>query len=127
DFWRKTPHGNALESLLKSNQIRNKECLGCHTLGLGDKQGYSVVDRIAERADVEDAAEPPAEGEAKRAPAKSPYLSPEVMASFFKSVHQAKSLEAKVKLSPDDKESEPIHQAISRIKRTWAPVQCENC
>src|SRR5262249_49529813 len=36
DFWRKTAHANALSPLMDKDQFLNKECLTCHTVGLGD-------------------------------------------------------------------------------------------
>ena len=47
DFWRKTPHAQAFETLVGKSQSKNKECLSCHSLGLGQPQGYSDPTRLA--------------------------------------------------------------------------------
>ncbi|MGK5087720.1 multiheme c-type cytochrome [Bdellovibrionota bacterium FG-2] len=46
EFWKKTPHFKALSSLVAKKQARNKECLSCHSLGLGEANGFSDVSKI---------------------------------------------------------------------------------
>ena len=48
DFWRKTPHAKAYEVLVKAGQHQNLECLGCHTVGLNDPQGFSQLHQLVE-------------------------------------------------------------------------------
>jgi Cytochrome c554 and c-prime len=48
DFWRKTPHASAFEVLVHAKADTNKECLACHTVGLGSKMGYSEISELVE-------------------------------------------------------------------------------
>lgn len=111
DFWRKTRHADALTPLVKSGQIRNKECLSCHTVGLGDKQGFSDILKMAELRDGDQVS----------------HLEPEPLAGLLSRIHQAKSMDEKIRLRPADKTTHPMQDAISIMGTAWAPVQCENC
>jgi hypothetical protein len=122
DFWRKTQHVRALSSLIEKKQEKNKECLTCHTVGLGDPQGFSDVANLAQfkmRApdDLEDDLEN----------LKTKSLPTSDLHSFLESLHQAKSLKDSVKLQQSDPEGRPIKQAVRYLVRSWTPVQCENC
>ncbi|MGK5083559.1 multiheme c-type cytochrome [Bdellovibrionota bacterium FG-1] len=117
DFWRKTPHALALHTLIEKDQIRNKECLTCHTLGLGQPKGFSAIQQMVE---VKRTADPQA------SEPKIVSVSPEDFARYLKTIHDAKDLKAVVQVSPDD-ESHSIRRSVSSIHRAWAPVQCENC
>ena len=114
DFWRKTPHGNALQALVDKHQAQNKECLGCHTVGLGDKQGFSAIKALAE-INTSDGAK------------KTELLAFDDLASFLKAMHEVKSLKEPVKLRRADTGGIPLRTAVSKLERSWAPVQCENC
>lgn len=48
DFWRKTPHASAYEVLVKAGQHQNLECLSCHTVGLGDPEGFTRLHQLVE-------------------------------------------------------------------------------
>jgi len=48
DFWRNTPHARAYEVLVKAGQHQNLECLSCHTVGLGDPEGFSRLHQLVE-------------------------------------------------------------------------------
>lgn len=50
DFWRKTPHARAYETLVKAGAQNNKECLSCHSVGLADPEGYSDLGQIVQWA-----------------------------------------------------------------------------
>jgi len=39
--WRETKHAHALETLVLKKQSTNSECLRCHTVGFGEKTGYT--------------------------------------------------------------------------------------
>ncbi|MGZ3689791.1 MAG: multiheme c-type cytochrome, partial [Bdellovibrionota bacterium] len=112
DFWRKTDHARALHPLIEAHQERNKECLLCHTVGLGDKQGFSDITKLAEIKGADDKLIP---------------LSTEELGRYLDSVHETKSFLDKVKLTAQDAEPAPIIQTVNRIHRAWTPVQCENC
>ncbi len=135
DFWRKTPHANALEPLLQASQARNKACLECHTVGLGDPEGFANVAAIAEVRPVpspspraaaggEDGEAPPPEPQAETSPQP---IGPEEFAEFLREMRKAESLEEKVPMKLVAAERLPLRMAISRITRAWTPVQCENC
>lgn len=123
DFWRQTQHAKALNSLVQKDQAGNKECLTCHTVGLGDPVGLSRVDRLAEytRYDPKQTAE-----------SEEHSLSPEILSTaelntFLQAMTGAKSLSSMVKLASSDTEARPLKQALHSLTRSWAPVQCENC
>lgn len=118
DFWRKTRHAQALEPLLDKQQARNKECLGCHTLGLGHPSGYSNVNALAEtRQGALDEDSGP----------RVQTLTAEELAFVLRGFRDASSLDSKVKLKQGDAEKMPLKHAISVMDHSWAPVQCENC
>lgn len=108
DFWRKTSHARALEPLLEANQIRNKECLSCHTLGLGKPGGYPNLIAML-------------------VPQSGTALAPEETAGFLKNLSGAKDLSNLVKLRETDQTALPLQQVLKRVNRSWAPVQCEHC
>ncbi|MCC7441771.1 MAG: hypothetical protein IT285_09060 [Bdellovibrionales bacterium] len=112
EFWRKTNHANALKPLLKAKQIRNKDCLRCHSLALGEKEGFADVLKLAERNAGEGRAE---------------WVEPEPLATWLETLHEADDLEETAKLLPSDAKPAALHVALSNFKRVWAPVQCENC
>jgi 5'-nucleotidase len=97
DFWRKTNHAQAYDSLVQKKQEKNKECLTCHTVGLGDPQGFQNVAALAEVMKS-------AQSE------KTESLSGEELNDFLKQMSKR-----------------PLPQALQSISRAWTPVQCENC
>jgi hypothetical protein len=107
DFWRKTKHADALSPLLAQNQLRNKDCLACHTVGFGVKQGWKELGELASREDKP--------------------LAVEELAGFMKQVHDAGSLKDSVKITRADPLPIPIRGALPQLTRAFAPVQCENC
>lgn len=104
DFWRKTPHARAFHALVDKAQDKNKECLTCHTVGLGDPQGFAAVDDLAEMSPTN-----LAHGE---------------LDSYLTAMHDADSLDSKVKLGDAVM---PLRDSLGKISRIWTPVQCENC
>lgn len=108
DFWRKTQHALALEPLIKQNQSKNKECLSCHTVGLGDPAGLSDINQLAWR---------------KEDPKP---LSHDEIASDLKQIHEAKRLSTEITLSRVENKL-PLRMGFSQLDRSFAPVQCENC
>jgi hypothetical protein len=133
DFWRKTPHANALEPLIKAGQARNKECLTCHTVGFGDRQGFSDVNALAERRMLPAPSPSPAGNAVVEEYAPSPTdprpepVAAEDLAAYLKQVHSAKSLKDEVRLVRADPEPADIRRSLGQLGRSWAPVQCENC
>jgi hypothetical protein len=111
DFWRSTPHARALTPLVEKHQLRNKECLTCHTVGLGDPQGWSSLEDMARL---------------KAETGKGASISPEQLAAFLQSVHDASNLKTEVRLTPATPQL-PVHRAIASLGMSYAPVQCENC
>lgn len=105
DFWRQTRHAQALGTLTTKGSALNKECLGCHSVGLGESNGWSIPAKVARVADADWGVE---------------QLSP-----FLDRIHDAKDLRQSVELVKGA--SVVLHQVVSRVERAWAPVQCENC
>jgi hypothetical protein len=116
DFWRKTPHMNALHPLVEAKQDKNLECLSCHTVGLGDPKGFSGVDHLAQMkvASKEDAP----------VHASPSYVSDEEFVRYLADVRDAKDLASPVTLF---KKSIPVRDSLSMLENAWTPVQCENC
>lgn len=128
EFWRKTPHVHALQKLVDQKQAQNKECLGCHTVGLGQLGGFDSVTVLAERYP------PPVrvvEGEEpeKETPKPRPNLPWNVgeLAFFLKELAGAKSYTDDIQLERDKNFKLPVREAMSQVHTAWAPVQCENC
>ena len=97
DFWRKTKHADALLVLKKEKQHHNKDCLRCHTLGLGQAGGWSRLNQIAQWED-----------------SKKPAPTVSQLSDFFHRLHQASSVQK-------------IEKELYLLKKSFAPVQCENC
>jgi nitrate/TMAO reductase-like tetraheme cytochrome c subunit len=110
DFWRKTPHARALEPLIAAKQAQNKDCLSCHTVGLGDPKGYEFVTRLAETRHGDETTAMPVDE----------------LHAYLKQMNDAKSLDSSVQVSAKGP-SEPLRQSLNTISRSFAPVQCENC
>ena len=102
DFWRKTPHANALAPLVQSKQLRNLDCLRCHTVGLGEKLGFMGVNDVSDPLDLD------------------------ALANYLGAAHQAKTLNDEIKLTPNA-EKVTLKNSLSSFKTSFAPVQCENC
>lgn len=107
DFWRQTPHALALQTLVDVKQEKNKDCLRCHTLGLGEKEGFSAVNELAARKNAQP-------------------LAVEELTRYLKSMHDAKSLETEVRIVRSEPPM-PLQRSLSAIEKAWTPVQCENC
>lgn len=99
DFWRNTLHAHALEPLFKKNQHQNKECLTCHTLGLGDPEGWGQVNAVAESYIGKDSV--------------TRSISSEELRQTLADLSEGTGATQQKKLLP--------------LARSWAPVQCENC
>ncbi len=111
DFWRKTPHMNALHALIEAKQDKNLECLSCHTVGLGDPKGFSRVDHLAQMkvASKEDA---------------PVFATNEEFVHYLADVRDAKNLQSKVTLFKKDVS---VRDSLGSLENAWTPVQCENC
>jgi mono/diheme cytochrome c family protein len=113
DFWRKTPHMQALRTLIEKQQSKNKECLQCHTVGLGNPQGFSNINQLAEvKLPDSDEVQP---------------LSQDELHYYVQTLSEVGSVQSSIKLRSSDKEALPIRELLNRTKKAWAPVQCENC
>lgn len=110
EFWRKTPHARALEPLIAAKQAQNKDCLSCHTVGLGDPKGYEFVTRLAETRQGDEITAMPVDE----------------LHAYLKSVTEADSLDTPVRLRPKE-QPQPLRQSLNGLARSFAPVQCENC
>ncbi|MBC7693611.1 MAG: hypothetical protein H7222_17735 [Methylotenera sp.] len=120
DFWRRTDHAQALQPLILAKQAQNLDCLSCHTVGLGQPSGFSHVNQLAELQPLTPTAPGTPDSQKPR-----PY-SMDDLGPFLKAMHEAKSLEAPVKLTRDSK-SLPLKGSLNQINRSFTPVQCENC
>lgn len=116
DFWRKTPHMNALHALVAAKQDKNLECLTCHTVGLGDPQGVNSVNQLAQLKTTEDGQAPL-------------FLPNEEFARYLKDVSEAKTIQDSVHsfLKKDSTDKFTVHNSLASIQNAWTPVQCENC
>lgn len=110
EFWRKTPHTGALQVLIDAGQHKNKDCLTCHTVGLGDPKGFSG----------------PAEIATIKKSGKTEPLPIEELGRFLKEMIEADKPSDSIKLVRSEP-SQPLTRALSSIDKAWAPVQCENC
>lgn len=115
DFWRKTAHANALTPLVDKEQLANKECLTCHSVGLGDKAGYKDVTKLAQTKDLDDT-----EGPEKTLPV------PELV-EYLKQIHGAAALKSLIKVRTSDTAPATVRRTLGSLAKSWAPVQCENC
>jgi hypothetical protein len=132
DFWRKTPHALALNALMEKQQFKNKECLSCHTVGLGDPHGLLSINRLADYKKAPAHTSPP-EGESPNEDSPLPVddpvieaLSAEDLARYLKAMHEAKSLKDQVKITQIEP-AETLRRSLSSMAHSWTPVQCENC
>jgi 2',3'-cyclic-nucleotide 2'-phosphodiesterase (5'-nucleotidase family) len=46
DFWTKTPHSIAYATLINANEDKNLTCIGCHSLGFSEVDGYAFPDEL---------------------------------------------------------------------------------
>jgi hypothetical protein len=46
DFWAKTPHSIAFATLINANEDKNLNCIGCHSLGFSEVDGYAFPDEL---------------------------------------------------------------------------------
>ena len=53
DFWSKTDHANAMETLKKENAHLDYECVGCHTVGFPKDGGWRGLDQMADYENVQ--------------------------------------------------------------------------
>jgi hypothetical protein len=100
DFWRKTPHAQAYEVLVKAGQHQNLECLACHTVGLNDPEGFSKLHQLVEW-NQDQAADP----------AKAPKRS--ALETWIAELRKSKPA--------------PARELLRQASRVHATVQCENC
>lgn len=124
EFWRKTQHMHALQALLDEKQAQNKECLSCHTVGLGQAGGFNSVTVVAERYP------PPVlvvdtDETTKERPSLSWNM--QELSFFLKELAGAKSFTDDIQLERDKNFRLPVREAMSQVHTAWAPVQCENC
>lgn len=145
DFWRKTSHVHALQGLVDKQQSMNKECLTCHSVGLGDPQGLSDITRLGEyhhlaaRKDGKGGVtKQTADSDPKSDLSKSDLedgedivnqvdaFSHPQMVSFLQTMENARSLKTEMKLLPTEP-SMTLRRAVGALSRAWTPVQCENC
>ena len=128
EFWRKTQHVHALQALVDQKQAQNKECLSCHTVGLGQSGGFNSVTVLAER-------HPPlvrvleSESETDETTKERPSLSwnANELAFFLNELEGAKSYTSDIQLERDKNSKLPVREAMTLVHTAWAPVQCENC
>lgn len=55
--WSRSPHANAFQTLVNAGKEKDKACLACHVVGLGDPTGYQTIvytDRADGKVDTTD-------------------------------------------------------------------------
>lgn len=52
--WMQTPHALAFVTLLNANEANNPSCIGCHTLGFQDPQGFSRMEDMVRFEGIEE-------------------------------------------------------------------------
>lgn len=130
DFWRKTPHMNALHALVVAKQDKNKECLMCHTVGLGDPQGVNSINQLAQAKGPDS---PDTNKDTSKDPDKAVtaplFLPNEEFARYLKNVSEAKTIQDPIHnfFKKDSTETFTVHNSLGLVQRGWTPVQCENC
>ena len=113
EFWRRTPHARALQALVEQKQSKNKECLACHTVGMGPK-GWNELAQLG-------TLKPPSANEAPIS------MDQAAIEAYLLQLTKAERLEDQIRLLPSDAEAQPIAQTLARIQQLHVPVQCENC
>lgn len=111
DFWRKTNHARALSPLAAQSQLKNLECLKCHTVGLGQISGWKDLGGI---------------GRLKNGESATTVWPIEDQETFLKQLTELKNLDQPIQLKRDSAPL-PARQALDQIHASFAPVQCENC
>lgn len=121
DFWRKTPHANAFQPLFDQKQHLNKECLSCHTVGLGETGGWSQAAHLAERKKsvTTESSDPDSSNGFEPVPAED-------LSAYLKTLHKGDTVDSSIKLDPRAPATS-IKDSLGRLQRSWTPVQCENC
>ncbi|MBL6991332.1 MAG: hypothetical protein ISR65_16225 [Bacteriovoracaceae bacterium] len=114
DFWRKTPHALAYQSLIASKEESNLQCVKCHSLGLDSPHGFFKADDIVvfesqDQADVKSQ--------------KSKYW--QKLGKVMKNVHSVRKLN-KNKLFKLSKNWEKLDDSM-KVTHNYANVQCLNC
>jgi hypothetical protein len=126
DFWRKTPHINALHALVEANQDKNKECLSCHTVGLGDPKGVNSVNQLIQLKVVQDSSE-----DGEKTKQKPPiFVSNAEFVHYLDDLKDAKTIQSeipKLSQSSDPSKTIQVDASLNQINMAWTPVQCENC
>jgi|GEM_PF-838045 len=136
DFWRKTSHVHALQGLIDKHQSMNKECLTCHSVGLGEAQGLTDITRLGEFHHLttqQGAAKQVSDSDPKSDLEEGEDIINQVdafshpqMVSFLQSMGNARSLKTEMKFLPTEP-SMTLGRAVGSLSRAWVPVQCENC
>ena len=119
DFWRKTTHTKALTPLLNAKQMRNKECLGCHSLGLGNPRGFNNINQVAKKRD----AKLLLKGEKN----PSDWVSLELLEKYLSEIHNHKNLSDTVEIISTKDKKISVSDSISHFDEIWPTIQCENC
>lgn len=115
-FWQNTPHARAYEALHARGQAFNRECLTCHSVGLGVRGAFEKPTEPG-RLRPSQGTEPEQDGK----------WAAEDIRNFFRELTAALPEETPgVRLR---RQSPPLPeaQALARVDRLYASVQCENC
>ncbi|MCP4912181.1 MAG: hypothetical protein GY909_03600 [Oligoflexia bacterium] len=109
--WQKTPHSMAFATLLNAKEEKNMQCIGCHSVGLKDPNGYQNFHNIVRFDGKQDTAK------------KEKYWK-EVSEAFGK-------IESVRKLSAKELKGHAVKwQKIDekhKVTHNYANVQCLNC
>ncbi len=120
-FWLGTPHARAYEALHTRGQAFNRECLECHSVGLGKPGAFE---------------NPTQPGRLRKQPTNDAAWAAEDIRTFLKDLTstvtvtstqtQAEPAQRGVRLRRQDPALPPA-QALAQVDRLWVSVQCENC
>ena len=125
DFWRKTSHSLALRPLIEKEQYKNKECLTCHTVGLGAPGGFTNINALAHYVAKPKVADE--EGEKSAKPSGERTLGAPEFSEYLKSLHDAETIRSPVKLGAETDTKPTVRGSLAHLTQAWTPVQCENC
>jgi len=113
-FWLSTRHARAYEALHGRGQAFNRECLECHSVGLGAPGAFE---------------RPTEPGRLKKPPSTEPWAVEDIR-TFLKDLTEPQKEAAPTPKGVRLRRQDPAlseAQAVAQVDRLYVSVQCENC